>query len=235
MNDSEIMDQQSKEEVQQWLDQLLAGAGQDRKQAASELSRLGVRTRGSIRPRGLFNETPKNRLPEPEKIKAMVQYLKDQDQEVRNQVALALGEWGGEEESRALSQILSADPDEDMQLYCITALRTVGGPTAAEALRQAALKGTEAVRGAAISALEDLVTGGRIDCTEGPDIPLQPEASTVRVSGAVRTRGAIQTRGGAETYLVSNVADTLQQVRNDKAASDYLRLRAEEVLRYFRE
>src|SRR5262245_54317951 len=97
MSDGEIMNQQTDEEVRQWLDRLLNSTRQDRKQAASELGRIGVRTRGSIRPRGSLDQTAKNRLPEPEKIEAVAQCLGDQNKEVRAQVALALGEWGGED------------------------------------------------------------------------------------------------------------------------------------------
>ena len=45
-------------EVKQWVGRLLAGAGQNRQQAASELSRLGVWTRGSVRTRGTLS-TPR--------------------------------------------------------------------------------------------------------------------------------------------------------------------------------
>jgi hypothetical protein len=235
MSDHEINDQQMGQDVSQWLERMLTGAGEDRKRAAMELSRLGVRTRGSIRPRGTLDMSPNNRLPDPEKIADALQCLEDGDQAVRSQVALALSEWGGEETAAAIRRILESDPNESVQLYCITALRTIGGPTSAEGLRKAAVNGTEAVRDAAISAVEDLATGGRVDCTEGPDRTQQSKSSAGHTRGDIRTRGAAHTRGTGQADLVNHIADTLQTISNEQGASDYLRLRAEEVLRYFRD
>ena len=49
-------------------------------------------------------------------------------------------------------------------------------------------------------------------------------------------RGAVQTRGGKRPTrggdLVDNIAGTLQRIRTDDTASDYLRLKAGEVLAY---
>ena len=52
MNDNQYMTPKYAAEVKQWLHQLLASTGQPRQQAAEELSRLGVWTRGSVLPRG---------------------------------------------------------------------------------------------------------------------------------------------------------------------------------------
>ncbi len=235
MSDSEVRDQEIHQEARRWIDQLLIGTGKDRKKAALELGRLGVRTRGSILPRGTLYVTPRDRFPDPEKIEALLEHLNDEDKEVRSQVALALGEWGGEETAAALRRVLESDSDEQVQLYCITALRTIGGRTSSEGLRYAVASGTEAVRDAAISAIEDLATGGRVDCTEGPDLTQQSKSSSLRIIGDVRTRGAAQRRRGTQTDLVNDISDTLQKIRDEEGSSDYLRLRAEEVLKYFRE
>jgi hypothetical protein len=147
--------------------------------------------------------------------------------------------------------MLGSDSSEDVRLYCITALRTIGGPVAAEALRRAAADGSEAVREAAIGAIEELVTGGRVDDTES--LPLSrtgavsadrsedSEAATVgpiRVRGAVRTRGAIRTRGGcsgkAGPRMLEDITQTLEQIRTEEGASEYLRYRAGEVLDYLK-
>src|SRR5689334_20451639 len=154
MSERKPMTPEVEAEVKQWLHRLLTGAGGPRREAAAELSRLGVWTRGSVRTRGSLGRSAPNRLPEPDRLGEVVACLGDADGEVRRQVALALGEWGDEAAAAALCRLLQADADEEVQLYCVTALRMIGGPTAAEGLRRAAGRGTEAVRHAALTAIE---------------------------------------------------------------------------------
>ena len=121
-------------EARRRVRQLLTTTGPQRQQIAAELRRLGVWTRGSVRTRGSLSIPAKNRLPEPDTLVGVVQALTDTDKELRCQVALALGEWGGEAAAVALQQVLQAETDAEVQLHCITALRTIGGATAAEGL-----------------------------------------------------------------------------------------------------
>jgi HEAT repeat protein len=166
----------------------------------------------------------------------VVQCLEDSDAGVRCQVAIALGEWGGEAAARALRQILQRDRDEDVQLSCITALRTIGGSMAAEGLRWAAERGTDAVREAALGAIEELATGGAVEDSEGPPLP---SPAGPRRRGAVRTRGAVRVRGSARKPrggdVVDSVVATLHRIRAEETTSDYLRQRAADVLDYLEE
>lgn len=214
----------------QWVHRLRTATGPPRQQAAEELRRLGVWTRGSVRTRGSLQISATPRLPVADTLHELVQALADTDKDVRCQVALALGEWGGEEAALALRQVLQADTDAEVQLHCIAALRTIGGVTAAEGLRWAAEHGTEAVRDAAITAIEELVTGGTGDDTEGP----LPPPAVRRQQWAIRTRGAVRTPGGAQPAggreVVDAIVDTLARLRTEQTASAYLRQRAGAVL-----
>jgi hypothetical protein len=168
-----------------------------------------------------------------------VRCLRDTDARVRCQVALALGEWGGEEAAAAVGSLLGSDPNEEVQLYCVTALRLLGGPTATEALRQAVERGTDAVRDAALNAITELVTGGSADDTEGPSPPSRPvwppaePGRGERVREAVRTRGA--TRGARAPAPIESLRGTLERIRADDTVSAALRHKAQEVLAYLPE
>jgi HEAT repeat protein len=233
MDKSEHVTAQLEAEAKQWMDRLLCGVGKDRQHAASELSRLGVWTRGSVRTRGSLTTAAKNRLPEPGKLAELASCLGDANKAVRCQVASVLGEWGGQDAAVALRRLLQSDPDEDVRLYCITALRTIGGPAAIEGLRYAMENGTDAIREAAILGIEELATGGRVEDTEGPIAsgPIQARA-TIRTRGAVRARGKAQKESGRS--IIDGVVSALEHARDDDAAPEYLRLRADEVLGYLR-
>jgi hypothetical protein len=126
--------------------------------------------------------------------------------------------------------MLQTDADEEVQLYCITAFRTIGGVTAAEGLRWAIEHGTDAVRDAAMGAIEELVTGGSPEDTEGPPVPQRTASAGLRTRGAVRTRGP-QTSADVMGSLVT----TLQRLRAEDTTSDSLRYKAADVLAYLGE
>ena len=73
--------------------------------------------------------------------------------------------------------MLKSNTDDKVQLHFITALRTIGGPTAVEGLCLAAKMGSEEGRDAAIAAIEELATGGRIEDTEPPPPPDKIQSS----------------------------------------------------------
>src|SRR5437016_2282826 len=100
------------DQVRAWLSRLLQANGPERSRAARELSRLGVWSRSGIRTRGSLASSAPNRLPEPAEMRVLLSALQDEDAEVRCQVALALGEWGGAEAAKALSELLRVDQDE---------------------------------------------------------------------------------------------------------------------------
>jgi HEAT repeat protein len=222
-------------EAGQWLGRLLTGRGKDRLEAASALGRLGVWTRGSVRTRGSLRQPAEDRFPDAARIADVLARLQDEDRSVRGQVVLALGEWGGAEAATAISRLLQDDPDEEVKLSCITALRTLGGPAAVEALCLAIEQGTEAVRQSALEAIEELATGGRAEDDESP-VPASPApALPWRTRGSLRTRGAVRSLPGTKPPQTGDplgaVHDTLQRLRTEDTASDYLRLRASAVLR----
>jgi hypothetical protein len=138
-----------------------------------------------------------------------------------------LGEWGDETAAAALCRLLRAEKDEEVRLYCITALRLIGGLTAAEGLREAVESGTEAVRNAALTAVEELATGGRRDDTEGPDVPAAPPVTADTSKGILRMKGAPRVRG---EQILGRIADTLRRIRRDDKVSAFLRRKADEVL-----
>src|SRR5205823_5060618 len=130
--------------------------------AASELARLGVWSRGGARPRGSLTTTATERLPQPTRMQSIIQCLDDAAPRVRGRVALALGEWGGQEAAAAVARRLESETDEEATHYYIVALRLLGGPTATDALRRTAAQGNEATRDAALADIEELATGGHI-------------------------------------------------------------------------
>src|SRR5581483_8041629 len=131
-------------------------------------------------------------------------------------------EWGGEEAALALREMLGAETDEEVQLSCITALKTIGGPTAAEGLRGAAARGSDAVRHAAVSGIEELATGGRVEDTELPAAPSS--------RGAERERGTVEPGPGDKVREA--LAETLRRVSTEETASPSLRQRAARVQRF---
>lgn len=133
----------------------------------------------------------------------------------RGEVALTLGETGGEKVALMLADALRAEleengPDEDYQAYLATALGALGGSDAIDALLRAAKNGSETVRVNALSALESLVTGGSVALTE------YPESVTIE-SAEMRD---------AYLYLAEQLAEVIS------AAEDlpYVRHKAEDLL-----
>lgn len=230
-------------EVQLWVQRLLDGTRDDRTHAATELGRLGVWTRGSVRTRGTLTRAAANRLPDPASVDMVIRALRDADRTIRCQVARALGEWGGAEAAMALAALLRSEDDPDVRLYAVHALRTIGGPQAVEALRQSAEAGGEAECDAALSAIEELATGGSLQDTEPPPtnqqrasgLSSQDSQTPQRVRGAVRTRGAVRMSGTSaatgDPAGEDPLTATLQRVRAREGTSAYLRIRAGEVLR----
>jgi hypothetical protein len=236
-------------QVREWLKRLLAVSGHERSQAAREISRLGVWSRTGIRTRGSLSASAQNRLPEPDKLGVLVEALQDQDAEVRSQVALALGEWGGAEAARSLAELLRVEQDERVCLFGIAALRTLGGPAALEGLNTALRQGSEAARDAAMEAIEELATGGRKDDSERPPIgEFESEESSPAAAGhasrpgAPRTRGSlgaqpgkpVRTRsfGGPASDPGEKILAALRSIRSNPDEPIHLRDRADELVAY---
>ncbi len=196
---------------------------QARRNAVRELTRLGVSERGSVRVRGSFSKTADHRLSSTV-LQKIALCLADSDSGLRCQAALALGEWGGPDTILPLQRLLEGESDQEVQLYCITALRILGGSGAIVALNGAMQSTDEAVCAAAISAIEDLVLGGRRDDTE-----LYPAGTriTPRIRAVQHMRERRRPLAGEPMETIGN---TLWHIATGASVSDYLRIRADELL-----
>lgn len=221
--------------------QLCAGTEQDRaRDAAVVLLRRGVAERGSTLPRGSVSHVAPARVTaSDDQLGLMARWLTGGDALTRSQVALALGEWGGEQAAEDLAAALPRQPDDEGTLHCISALQTLGGAVALRALRSCIGSGSEAVQNAAIYAVEQLITGGSPDDTEPPSNRaggLVPDARNVETTphGHFRRTSQDSSRRGGEAQAVRDAlretADALNSLRLSKTASPYLRHRAAAVL-----
>lgn len=217
-------------EVSRWIEQF-DNTPDDRERAASELVRIGIFTRRSVRSRGSLIVAAQNRLPQRGKLPNLLKSLHSSDRAVRCQVALALGEWGGEEVATPLVNTLMSDHDEQVKLYCITALRTVGGPTVAAALAEVAVNSSDRIRSAALEALEELATaGGRVEESERPPAPAK--AKVMRSFAVLAKPGT--GRRARRRDAVHKVVTALERLRSDGSAPRLLRDRADDILEYVR-
>jgi len=228
--DSDKSRTDSMDEVTQWVRRLIDGAGAERRRAASKVASLGISLRGSIRSRGSLVGSAAQRLPDSHALREMASCLNDADKSVRSQVALALGEWGGEDAAVALKRLLEMETDADVQLYCVTALKTIGGPVAVAALGDIAASGerAETIRSAAIRAIEELASGKVREDTErsGP-------AGSLHSGNRLRVRRNVgSTRRLAHSERPSDIVRALRGVALDGGALDLLKSRAHEALEY---
>lgn len=133
----------------------------------------------------------------------------------RREVALTLGELGGDFEAKLLADALclqldGASTDEDYQTYLASALSRIGGPDAVEGLLLAAERGSERVRLAALSGLEGLATAGAVALTEASE-PVSITSEEMR-----------------DAYL--NLAERLRQISNDRETPPYVCHKSKELL-----
>ncbi len=92
---------------------------------------------------------------------------------LRAEIALSLGEMGGDTGAEVLRAALLDEPHEDrkFKLSVISALANLGGPLAVDTLLQVAESNPEKVGAAALSSLEFLSLGGSTALTEAPEPP----------------------------------------------------------------
>jgi hypothetical protein len=202
-------------EVREWVDWLVSedASDEERQYAADTLVRLGTRLPDGIRPRGNISSAAQGQ-PQLANAEHIEYLLKRAPTELSGQIALALGEWGGEEAAAALARVLEVNIGSPVALYYISALRTISGPVAMRGLCSAAERGPMNVRAAAISAIREIVNGGTMDDTD---------------ADVIRRREPVKTLSGR--YSASAVS-TLQGIRANKVLPLHLRLQAEEALRY---
>jgi HEAT repeat protein len=200
------------DELSLWLTRLRHSQERNRVQAASELSRMRIRARGTVRTRGTLHQAASTEFPAslPDALQQILTILQqDQSAAVRREVAAALGEWGDETAVEVLRQMTvgsTQDADERVRRACVRALGVIGGPAAAVALCEIAEQDpSEAIRRDAISAVTDLGL-------KNPPIR--------RV-----TRGATRVRGDAAQ--TQRVLQALQRITQDDTTKGYLRYMAE--------
>jgi len=203
-----------------WIERLRSESEQERVQAASELSRISIRTRGTVRTRGSASRAAPSEFPKslPDAMSRTLDALQDQSPAVRREVAAALGEWGDTDSANILNHMIvgpDLDGDESVRRAVVRALGTIGGPVAVRGLRAVAQNDeAEAVRRDAISALAELALQ-------------EPIAPRVAIRGAVRTRGvAVRPRPGLSSEA-QEVLDTLKRISDDENEKEYLRRKAE--------
>jgi len=208
--------------VKLWLDRLRNGSVAEREQAASELSRNHIRSRGAVRTRGSARAPAANDFPNDiheDAMSALLAAMQDQSPSVRREVAFAIGEWGNRDAAAILSQILlgdQQDPEEEVRRAAVAALGTIGGPTAMDGLSQVAgSDASESVRYDALAALTELGIQ-------------QQSASNVAARHPPRVRGSIPTRPRAPES--QSVVTTLQLIRDDESEKRHIRRMAENAL-----
>lgn len=217
--------------VRVWLERLRAGSDAEKTQAASELSRLRIRTRGSVRTRGAIAHAASCDFPEEMAEGALDTVLaafRDESPDVRREVACALGEWGDERAAEILRKtIVGEELDEDVEVRraAISALGTIGGPAAVNALCQVAESDpSDMLRYDALASLTELAA--QTELAAGAPLP-----GAVRTrGGAVRTRGAVvRTRSGLGAPA-QQVVEALQRIRDNDQEKEHLRRMAEAAL-----
>lgn len=204
------------EEVSFWLQRLIGGSGQEKVQAASELSMAAVRVRGLVRVRGTLSRSAPQELP-PDAMGAVLAELRNQESAVRKEVSLAVGEWGGAEAGDILARMLvgqDKDVDESVRRSVVAALHRIAGTAAVQAISQAAeTDDSEIVRYDAIAALTALA--------------LQTQARrSVQSPGAVRARSVMR-RSARLSPEGQQVLGTLERIRDNTNEKDYIRRIAE--------
>lgn len=211
-SESDNMEQVDPDELRLWLTRLRHDRERDRVQAASELSRMRIRARGTVRTRGTLHQAASAEFPTslPDALEQILNILQqDQSAAVRREVAAVLGEWGDETAVEVLRHMTigsSQDADERVRRACVRALGVIGGPVAAVALCEIAEQDpSEAIRRDAINAVTDLGL-------QNPPIR--------RVS-----RGVTRVRGDAAQ--TQRILQTLQRITQDDTTKSYLRHLAE--------
>jgi len=128
-------------------------------------------------------------------------------------IALLLGEWGGANEAQIIGERLLQSHHGDVAFGrdLISALATIGGADAIDALLQVAEIGSDKLRSAALSGLEYLSSGGSKTLTEMPEIP---SLSTPEILQAYR-----------------NLAERLDRLCRSNQVDEYTRFKTEQLLR----
>jgi len=145
-------------------------------------------------------------------VRKIVGWYKDAPAETRSEIALTVGEWGGEAEALLLKKWLNeADgPNESLKRDIIAALANIGGPLAVNTLLEMAKTAPELTALAAIGSLEFLASGGSTSLTELPEPPI------------------IDSLDQWKAY--KNLSDRLVEFSNSEIGDEYVRYKAGELV-----
>jgi hypothetical protein len=202
------------------LAQLLTARANEKFGIADQILRFGISSRGTGAPRGNLLHSAETRVPSDDLDGVAALMEKSVDPEFRQQVALVLGEWGGEHEAQKLVEAVQREgwqtPDqEQFALHCVSALKSIGGRGALQALCDLLRNGSVPIQLSTLNAIEELATGGSE--TFGESVPHfdPPRGRYVR-----RQRPAQGTE---------QLVNTLKMTLNE-AASPAVRARSKEIL-----
>jgi len=139
----------------------------DAKEMAIQLHSLGIHTRDGSETRGSLGVAACRRLLNDDLI-GICRHLQSDDPGLRSFIALALGQWGGEEVIENLRPALMHDSDDLVRLHCLRAARNIGGRIATKLLCDVFDNPDDVLRETALEALGELASGGRTTYTEPP-------------------------------------------------------------------
>ena len=211
--------------TEELAEQLRSDGVDDRRNASADLSRLGVTTRRTIRPRGTITRSAQSRLTNRATLEIINDVaIEDPDPEVRLGAISAAGEWGGEESAQAVSKALRmSHTDEELRLAAVTALGTIGGPKSVGALLYGVKSdGSERVKLASLTALGELAQQELLASKVAEGF------ATLIFAGPVPTMLAPDP---SRAKAISKLSAAMQSVR-DKGQSRYLRIKADDALHH---
>ncbi|MCH7576669.1 MAG: HEAT repeat domain-containing protein [Chloroflexi bacterium] len=209
--------------TEELAEQLRSNVVDDRRNAFTDLSRLGVTTRRTIRPRGTITRSAQ-RLTNSQTLKFIIEVAtEDPDTEVRLGAISAAGEWGGENSAKVFSETLRAsNTEEELRLAAVSALGTIGGPRSVVGLLYGVENDeSENVKLASLTALSELAQQELL-------VSKEAEGFDPLISSPVPTELAPDPSGAK---AINKISDALQAVR-DKGQSRYLRIKADDALHH---
>ena len=183
------------------------------------LHRWGVWKRGSIHPRGSLTASAASLLGA-NLIKRILFYVGPEiDPETCRKALLALGQWGGEEcLDVPIGMLQSEKTDPKTRRYCLSAIRTIGGPRAVSAIAEVLKSGDRDMHEAAIKAILDLATGG------------SPSDIESAMAGGVG-----ETVRALEPHVADELSAVLSELSERESIAFNVRYQAVDTLEYLKE
>jgi hypothetical protein len=188
-------------------------------QTLRRLRKEFIRARNTLGPRGTILAAADADDADQNRITELLTALANPINVERKEVALTLGEIGGDEVAAFLadalrSEIKEGSEDEDYQVYLASALSNLGGPDAVEGLLRASEEGSARVRLAALSGLDSLATGGAVALTEYPE-PVTIESEEMRsvYIGLAERLSALTAAPATPAYVRHKAAELLDTIR----------------------